>query len=172
MATRTRKPDENYFTFAISHLVIEMDNDGAYAEVPSEKSHDEHYNVRIDESDPTNVYAFACDCPHHLYRKAYCKHMDIVDTFYQRILHPVRVVAEAVKVIEQVEESDPFAGYDVVAEAVKVIEQVCEDVTPDYDGLADAYKEAVRQVCNHSYSNVCGHLVKFGHEDHDCGCLS
>jgi hypothetical protein len=86
MATQISK--ETYFSFALSHLSIDMDRKGTFAKVPSEKHSKISYRVGIDESRPADVHATDCQCPDRLFRNAYCKHMQVVDLFYTRLLAP------------------------------------------------------------------------------------
>ncbi len=77
-----------YVEQALESLVIDQDARGAFALVASERKGHTPYTVRIDESGQV-ARAISCECPHHQYRNAYCKHMEIVTAFYQHIFEMV-----------------------------------------------------------------------------------
>ncbi len=76
-----------YFERAIDQIVIDVDfaekSRGTIAIVPASGG-DDPYIVTVDESGDVPC-AVNCTCNDRYYRKSYCKHMQIIDLYYQRI---------------------------------------------------------------------------------------
>lgn len=108
---------EEYFAYAIHTMIIDEDARGLFASVLSEARDGSRYQVRCQEHGNGTVTATDCECKHRRIRKDYCKHMDALDRFYQRIYRSVtkRAVCETFA-----HEESPYA------EAV-----VCTSVAPE-----------------------------------------
>jgi hypothetical protein len=78
---------QSYFERAIDQIVIDVDfaekSRGTIAIVPTSDGSD-HYIVTVDENGDVPC-AIDCTCNDHWYRKSYCKHMQVIDLYYQRI---------------------------------------------------------------------------------------
>jgi hypothetical protein len=94
MTDRNCKASEKYFNYALRHLTVGMDRKGTFARVPGSDL-ETYHRVEIDESDAHNVHAVKCSCGDHYFRKAYCRHMQIVDAFYARIRTNDKTYADA-----------------------------------------------------------------------------
>lgn len=98
MVQQVASKRQEYFANAMTQIVIDMDERGTFANVPSEVTEHEPYRVDVDESGDETC-ATNCQCNHRQYRNAYCKHMELVDRYYRQIAS-----------IFQDEESDPWAN--------------------------------------------------------------
>jgi hypothetical protein len=99
---------EAYFAYALAHLVIDMDVRGTFAKVPSEKNHNVFYRVDIDESRAADVHADDCSCPTHRRRKTYCKHEQVLDMFFARLMAPYNNAVDAVAAENDKNKLDAF----------------------------------------------------------------
>lgn len=148
MIKQAEQESKDYFEEAIRTIYIDMDRQGAFAKVVSECGKGA-YPVRIDESTAV-PHATSCKCPHNRYRRMYCKHMLVVDVFYQRIYTRLSPLEE------------------VMASAQAEMEQFDRDCDPNaYEVLAETKNAS--PLVQYAYSHECGHLVKEGHEGEMCG---
>lgn len=90
----------SYIEKSIESIYIDMDSQGCYAKVESQH-HGVTYTVRINERGAVPAAA-KCNCS----SRKYCKHMEVVDTFYGRIYNRTTVQvtsipAQAVTSVEQ-----------------------------------------------------------------------
>lgn len=141
---------QDYFTYATENMLIDMDDRGTFAKVPSEVNHKRHYRVDIDESVKVPV-ATNCQCGDRQYRHTYCKHMQIIDLFYQHIAG-----------IFHFEETTPVE---------QVMEQAHNEMVKFYNSCTDYEVLATTKHCASSVVyGTCGHLAK--HANEPCGsCL-
>jgi hypothetical protein len=69
----------------ISQMVIDGDDRGTFAKLPSSSPSIDHYEIPINESGPCPV-AVRCQCSYYYYRSTACTHMQAVDLYYQRFV--------------------------------------------------------------------------------------
>lgn len=86
---------ETYVDYALDTMVVDMDTNGTFALVPSERDANITYRVDIDETVASDVHATNCRCDGHQLGNVHCKHMKIVDTFYVRIRSSDKTYADA-----------------------------------------------------------------------------
>lgn len=144
----------SYFTYAVNNLLIDMDTQGTFAMIPGDTSKNE-YRVDIDEHGDIPV-ATNCKCGDRHFRHAYCKHMLVVDLFYQRIASIFKFEDEATP------EEQTIPVEQAMQDAQDEMIQFYHEQT-DYDALATTKR------CSVTYG-TCGHLAKNANEP--CGaCL-
>lgn len=123
------KINETYFAYALDHLVIDQIGEHVFADVPSERDSDKTYRVDIDESDPRHVHAVKCHCP----STVPCKHVQIVNAFFYRILRhyeqPIQTVdiqTEANRVAYDATLDQAYEALGVEMQARKVQQESIE----------------------------------------------
>lgn len=84
MVQQLTNKKQEYFSWAMPQIIIDMDEEGTFANVPSEVKGHGPYRVDIDESGKV-ACAVNCRCNHRQYRNAYCKHMELMDLYYCQI---------------------------------------------------------------------------------------
>jgi hypothetical protein len=134
MATRTtttKKVNNWYLKYAANEMLIDMDEQGLFCQVPSEHHEDKLYIVRVDESGVAPV-ATSCDCPS--YKE--CKHMTIVDTYYKRIYKTNIAKAEAKKAaeVEQIAEELDIPAEEV-AKIALIAAEYQQEIKPKHTDL-------------------------------------
>lgn len=77
---KTTKINPWYARCAMEEMLIDMDQDGLFCQMPSESDASTLYTVRVDESGVAPV-ATSCNCD----SKKHCKHMTLVNSYYARI---------------------------------------------------------------------------------------
>src|SRR5256885_16797563 len=84
MLTRKTAIEEEYLKEALNNLHINQDSCGLYVVVPSEKVAGATHIVRCDETS-VSVTAKSCSCVGNGEYGHFCKHMIVVQKFYDRI---------------------------------------------------------------------------------------
>src|SRR2546429_4868585 len=84
-----------YASHVIHELSIDEDNNGLFVAIPSENVENTSYIVRCTES-KTGVTVNTCNCKGFYYRH-HCKHVEIVQEYWNNIYKPVAKVAAPAK---------------------------------------------------------------------------
>ena len=85
----------NYHEEAASTITVDEDGLGLFCSIESEMNKDRRYELRCEES-ATEVVVKSCSCKGFYYYKR-CKHIGIVQGYWNRIYAPVKVEAPVKK---------------------------------------------------------------------------